>query len=77
MTKLLAALILALSGVVTIAYVAPSSWRHGDRDGDDHHGHRDGGGLVKAPEIDSSSAISALTLLLGSVIVLRSRLAKR
>ena len=72
MTKLLAALILALSGVVTIAYVAPPSFWHGD--GDDHHGHKGGGGSVMAPEIDSSSAISALTLLLGSVIVLRSRL---
>jgi hypothetical protein len=74
MTKLLAALILALSGVVTIAYVAPpSTWQGGDGE----HGHKGGGGSVMAPEIDPSSAIGALTLLLGSVIVLRSRLAKR
>ncbi|HEY0802815.1 MAG TPA: hypothetical protein VGD54_18405 [Steroidobacteraceae bacterium] len=74
MTKLLAALILALSGVATIAYVAPSSLWHGD--GGDHHGHKGGGDFVMAPEIDSSSAISALTLLFGSVIVLRSRLTR-
>jgi hypothetical protein len=32
---------------------------------------------MAAPEIDPSSAIAALTLLLGSVTVLRSRVAKK
>jgi hypothetical protein len=32
---------------------------------------------MSAPEIDPSSAITALTLLLGSVTVLRSRVAKK
>ena len=43
---------------------------HGDRG--DHKGHS-----FAAPEIDPSSAISALTLLLGSVVVLRSRVATK
>jgi hypothetical protein len=71
MIKLLAALILSLSSVATVAYMAPSSFWH-DHDRGEHRGHSFG-----APEIDPSSAISALTLLLGSVIVLRSRLIKQ
>jgi hypothetical protein len=68
MTKLLLALILSLSGVVSIAIWAPPSWG----------GHGSGGpGHMSAPEIDPSSAITALTLLLGSVTVLRSRVAKK
>jgi hypothetical protein len=71
MIKLLTTLILTLSGLGTIAYVAPPSFWHGDG-----HGHK-GGGVMAAPEIDPASATSALTLLLGSVIVLRSRLTKQ
>ena len=68
MFKLLAGLILSLSGVVTVVYIAPSSYWHG-WDGD-HHGSR---GTLHAPEIDPASAASALTLLMGGVLVLRSR----
>jgi hypothetical protein len=68
MFKLLAALILSLSSIVTVVVVAPpSSW------GGDHGGSK--GGSFKAPEIDPASAVSALTLLLGGVAVLRSRTA--
>jgi hypothetical protein len=72
MIKLLAGLILSLSSVATIVYVAPSSYWHG-WDGD-HGGSR---GTLRAPEIDPASAASALTLLMGGVLVLRSRVAKR
>jgi hypothetical protein len=67
MTKLLLALLLSLTGVVSVAVWAPPIWG----------GHDSGGpGRMMAPEIDPSSAITALTLLLGSVTVLRSRVAK-
>ncbi len=67
MIKLIAALILSLSGVVTVVYVAPrSSWGAGD-------GGPGRGNHMTAPEIDPSSAMAALTLLLGGVTVLRSR----
>jgi hypothetical protein len=69
MTKLLIALILSLSGVISIAVYAPPSWGG--------HGGSGGPGHMTAPEIDPSSAIAALTLLLGSVTVLRSRVAKK
>ena len=69
MTKFVAALILSLSSVISVAHA-----EHGDDRGDrdDHKGHS-----FAAPEIDPSSAISALTLLLGSVVVLRSRVATK
>jgi len=68
MIKLIAALILSLSSIVTVVIVAPPSiWGGG-------HGGS-GGNTVKAPEIDPASAVSALTLLLGGVAVLRSRTA--
>jgi hypothetical protein len=63
-------LILSLSGAVTVFYVAPPSFWGGD------HG-KPTTGVVAAPEINSSSAIGALTLLLGSVVVLRSRVATK
>jgi hypothetical protein len=62
MTKLTAVLFLSLSGLVaTSAYDS--------RRGHDHH--------WTAPEMDPSSAITALTLLLGGVTVLRSRIGKK
>ncbi len=68
MLKLIAALILSLSGVVTVVYVAPpSSWSGSGGNGGS------GNGTVMAPEIDPSSAAAALTLLLGGAMVLRSR----
>jgi hypothetical protein len=81
MFKLIAALILSLSSVATVLYVAPPSSWHGDHDGKGHsfwHGDHDGKGhSFAAPEIDASSAMGALTLLLGSVVVLRSRVATK
>jgi hypothetical protein len=71
MFKLIAALILSLSSVATVAYFAPASFWH-DRDHD-----RDKDHSLAAPEIDASSAMGALTLLLGSVVVLRSRVATK
>jgi len=72
MNKFLAALILALSSVATVVHAEHGDDRddHGDRG--DHKGHS-----FAAPEIDPSSAVGALTLLLGSVVVLRSRVATK
>jgi hypothetical protein len=70
MIKLIAALILAFSGVATAVYVAPPSW------GGNGHGSGPGSHMT-APEIDPSSAIAALTLLLGGVTVLRSRVSAK
>jgi hypothetical protein len=72
MIKLIAALILSLSSVATVVYVGPQSFWH-DRDRGDHDNHNS----LAAPEIDASSAMGALTLLLGSVVVLRSRVATK
>jgi hypothetical protein len=64
--KLIAVLVVSLSGLaITAAYA-------GDRDHDrDHHHH------WAAPEIDPSGGITALTLLLGGVAVLRSRIRRK
>jgi hypothetical protein len=72
MIKLIAALILSLSSVATVVYVGPQSfWHDDDRGGrGDHHS-------FAAPEIDASSTMGALALLLGSVVVLRSRVATK
>jgi hypothetical protein len=74
MNKLIAVLILSLSCMATVVHA-----EHGDRDGrgdrDDRDEHK--GPTFAAPEIDPSSAIGALTLLLGSVVVLRSRVATK
>jgi hypothetical protein len=67
MSKLILALILSLSGVSTVVYLAPPSFWGGPG----HGGH--GGGPVAAPEMDPASAATALTLLLGGVTVLRAR----
>ena len=72
MSKLILALILSLFGVVSVAYFAPpSSWGGGGNGGPGRWNH------MTAPEIDPSSAITALTLLLGGVTVLRSRVATK
>jgi uncharacterized membrane protein YidH (DUF202 family) len=67
MTKLIAVLILSVSGV-TVA--AASSSFHGNLERGDSR-------QFAAPEIDPSSALTALTMLLGGVTVLRSRIAKK
>jgi hypothetical protein len=64
MNKLILGLILALTGLGMTVYVAAPSWGAVPPT------------VVRAPEIDPASAVGALTLLLGSVAVLRSR-AKR
>jgi hypothetical protein len=74
MSKLLATLLLSLSGLaVTGAYFAPPSfWGGGWGGGGDGGRHH-----IAAPEIDPSSAVSALTLLLGGLVVLRGRFRKQ
>jgi hypothetical protein len=67
MTKTIAVLFLSVSGLMaTSAYAGIFD---DSRRGRDHH--------WSAPEIDPSSAITALTLLLGGVTVLRSRIGKK
>jgi hypothetical protein len=68
MSKLILALILSLSGLSTVIYMAPPSFWGGHG-----HGGSNGGGSVAAPEMDPASAATALTLLLGGVTVLRAR----
>ncbi len=70
MSKLILALILSLSGVSTVVYLAPPSFWGGPGHGGG------GGGTVAAPEMDPASAATALTLLLGGVMVLRARKAR-
>ena len=71
MIKLIAALVLSFSSVGTIVYLSPLSfWQGGGWSPPTTHS-------FKAPEINSTSAIGALTLLLGSVVVLRSRVATK
>lgn len=70
MTKLLIALLLSLSGVVSVVVFVPPTWGGGG-------GGNPGSGHMTAPEIDPSSALTAMTLLLGGVTVLRARVAKK
>jgi len=77
MSKLLAALLLSFSGLtVTIVHFAPPTfwgWPSGGGNGGgnwgDHH--------FLAPEIDPTSAITALTLLVGGLAVIRGRITKQ
>jgi hypothetical protein len=74
MSKLFAALLLSFSGLTaTIVHYAPSTW------GAPSAGQRGGGwgGHFTAPEIDPSSAIAALTLLVGGLALIRGRIAKQ
>jgi hypothetical protein len=79
MTKLFAALLLSFSGLtVTIVHFTPPTFSgapSGDGPGGGNWGNR--GGHFNAPEIDPSSAIGALTLLIGGLVVLRSRVTKQ
>jgi len=71
MSKLLATLLLSLSGLtITVAYFAPASFWGGNGGGNNGGS---GGSQFAAPEIDPSSAVSALTLLVGGLVVLRGR----
>ncbi len=73
MSKLIPALLLSVSGIVMASAAhADGSWGNwwGDNTGNrDHH--------FNAPEIDPASAITALTLLVGGMTVLRSRINKK
>jgi hypothetical protein len=79
MSKLLATLLLTLSGLtVTGAYFAPPSyWGGGWTGGGTSGGTGGSSGQFAAPEIDPSSAVSALTLLVGGLVVLRGRFRKQ
>ena len=71
MIRLVAALLFSVSGIAIAAAEAGHGPRISSGDWDDHKGfseHR-----VRAPEIDLSSAMSALTLLAGGLVVLRGR----
>jgi hypothetical protein len=76
MSKLIPALLLSVSGIMMAAVAhADGSWGNwgnwwGENTGNrDHH--------FNAPEIDPASAITALTLLVGGMTVLRSRINKK
>jgi hypothetical protein len=69
MLKLIAAVILSFSSVGAVAFIAPPSFWHGDRNSHSNS--------FAAPEMDASSAMGALTLLVGGVLVLRSRVATK
>jgi hypothetical protein len=80
MSKLLAALLLSLSGVTAaiVHYAPPSYWGEAPSGpGLGSSGAGGGGHHFVAPEIDPSSAISALTLLVGGLIVVRGRFGKQ
>lgn len=71
MIRLVAALLFSVSGIAIAAAEAGHGHRTYSGDWDGHKGfseHR-----VTAPEIDPSSAMSALTLLAGGLVVLRGR----
>lgn len=49
----------------------PALSRDGDRDRDDHRCHGDDRSCVSAPEIDPAQAMGALTLLGGTIAIVR------
>jgi hypothetical protein len=71
MKKLFAALVLSGCGL-TVALASPTF--HDSQEGPDRG--REPSSFA-APEIDPSSALTALTMLLGGVTVLRSRVSKK
>jgi hypothetical protein len=77
MMKLMA-LVLTLSSAAAVAHQAPlSAWNGGAKGGDREGKVVVNAVVVKAPEMDATTAASALTLLLGGVMVMRSRATKR
>jgi hypothetical protein len=68
MSKLIPALLLSVSGIMMAAEAHADGW-WGDPGNREHH--------FNAPEIDPASAITALTLLVGGMTVLRSRINKK
>ncbi len=69
MTKLIAVLALSLAGATAAQAMThpPGSWWI------EHHHNYTGSGPTAAPEIDPSSAIAGLTLLIGGLAVIRGR----
>lgn len=74
MSKLIPALLLSVSGIMMAAEAHAADSPGGDWWGD-HTGFREH--HFNAPEIDPASAITALTLLVGGMTVLRSRISKK
>jgi len=56
--------------LLTVA-ATPALARDWDRDRDDHRCHGDNRWCVSAPEIDPAQALGALTLLTGTIAVVR------
>jgi hypothetical protein len=68
MTRLIALMVLSLSGLTVTAAFADSPFSNA-RDLHKHH--------YSAPEIDPASAVTAITLLLGGITVWRVRNRKK
>jgi hypothetical protein len=70
MSKLPAVILLSLSSLaISAAYAGTATFGDDSRDRREHH--------WAAPEIDPSSGITALTLLLGGLTVMRSRIGRK
>lgn len=62
--------------LIAMAGVASARHHHSESDSDSDSDSRDEPRPVRAPEIDPSSAIAGLTLMIGGVAVLRGRRSK-
>lgn len=61
-----------ITSLILLTFAAtPALTREWDRDRDDHRCHGDNGSCVSAPEIDPGQALGALTLLTGTVAIVR------
>jgi hypothetical protein len=61
-----------ISSLILMTLAAtPAFARDWDRDRDDHRCHGDNRSCVSAPEIDPGQALGALTLLSGSIAIVR------
>jgi len=72
--------ILMAIAALSLAAAAHARSNGNDRDGDDHNrsdGHTIAAGAQSAPEISAGTMLGALTLLGGSLIVLRGRGTRR
>jgi hypothetical protein len=71
MTSRAAGLLIALLAVAGSASARQNSYQ--DNDNEEHNNNQNSNQIVGAPEIDPSSAISGVTLLLGGLAVIRGR----